>query len=73
MKFLFQGDESHTATEGEEEIDDEEQDAVKKAREVRRQELNINFKPPTEDTQSSDSGSETEVSVDVMIFKQLIH
>ena len=62
---LFLGDESHTATEGEgedDDDDDEEGEAVKRAREIRKMEVNIDVTAPPRKAETSDSGSDTEVS-----------
>lgn len=64
--FSVVGDESHTATEGEggedDDDDDDDGEAVRRARELRRQELNINVAAPPRKAETSDSGSDTEVS-----------
>ncbi|KAK8384350.1 hypothetical protein O3P69_009264 [Scylla paramamosain] len=63
-----EGDESHTATEGEGGEDDDEEEeegeAVKRARELRRLEVNIDVTAPPRKAETSDSGSDTEVASD---------
>ncbi|KAB7497498.1 Protein-methionine sulfoxide oxidase MICAL3 [Armadillidium nasatum] len=61
-----EGDESHTPTEGEigeddDDDDDDEGENVRRARELRRLEVNINVGAPPRKAETSDSGSETEV------------
>ena len=72
MIMNYKGDESHTATEGEDlgdDDNDEDREMDKKARELRQQELNINFNAPpceSETSDSSNSGSDTEVSFKII-------
>ncbi|XP_047476303.1 F-actin-monooxygenase Mical-like isoform X2 [Penaeus chinensis] len=66
-EYGAEGDESHTATEGEGGDDDDEDDdgeAVKRARELRRMEVNIDVTAPPRKAETSDSGSDTEVASD---------
>ncbi|CAL4062002.1 unnamed protein product [Meganyctiphanes norvegica] len=64
-EYGAEGDESHTATEGEADEDDEEDaEPLRRARELRRQELNIKHVPPPRKGGTSDSGSETEIASD---------
>ncbi|XP_042866389.1 F-actin-monooxygenase Mical-like isoform X3 [Penaeus japonicus] len=66
-EYGAEGDESHTATEGEGGDDDDEDDdgeAVKRARELRRMEVNIDVTAPPRKAETSDSGSDTEVATD---------
>ncbi|KAK7067265.1 [F-actin]-monooxygenase mical3 [Halocaridina rubra] len=66
-EYGAEGDDSHTATEGEGgDEDDEEEDGeeVKRAREIRRLEVNIDVAAPPRKAETSDSGSDTEVASD---------
>ncbi|XP_068242855.1 F-actin-monooxygenase Mical isoform X2 [Palaemon carinicauda] len=67
-EYGAEGDDSHTATEGEggEDDDDEEEEgeAVRRAREIRKMEVNIDVAAPPRKAETSDSGSETEVASD---------
>merc|ERR1711915_76288 len=62
-EYGAEGDESHTATEGEADDDDEEEaEPLRRARELRRQEFNINHAAVPQG--QSDSGSDTEIASD---------
>ncbi|XP_066979109.1 F-actin-monooxygenase Mical isoform X3 [Macrobrachium rosenbergii] len=67
-EYGAEGDDSHTATEGEGGEDDDEEEeegeAVKRAREIRKMEVNIDVAAPPRKAETSDSGSDTEVASD---------